>query len=159
MKNKIIQNKNNIFNIKRFENSKGLPLPCYATPLSAGIDLRAAIPKNNPVILKPSARTLVPSGFGISLPEGFEAQIRPRSGLAWKYGITVLNTPGTIDADYIGEIQIILVNLGENDFKIERGMRIAQCVISTYTPVIWRLCDSLESTSRGDGCFGSTGML
>lgn len=159
MKNKITQIKKNVFNIKRFENSKGLPLPSYATPLSAGMDLCAAIPKNKPVILKPSSRVLIPSGFGIALPEGYEAQIRPRSGIAWKYGLTVVNTPGTIDADYRGEIKIMLINLGDDDFKIERGMRIAQCVIAPYMSISWNLCKSLDDTDRGDGGFGSTGGI
>lgn len=159
MKNKTIQSKKAIFNIQRCSHSHGIQLPSYATPLSAGMDLYAAIPKNEPVVLAPSSRCLIPSGVCISLPEGYEAQIRPRSGIAWKYGVTVINSPGTIDADYRGEIKIALINLGKEDFTIKRGMRIAQIVISPYESISWNLCDSLEETDRGEGGFGSSGVV
>ncbi len=139
-----------------FPHGEGLPLPAYATSHSAGLDLPAAI--DAPMTLRPMERALVPCGFAMALPEGFEAQVRPRSGLAAKNGITVLNSPGTIDADYRGEVKVILVNLSAEPFTIERGMRIAQMVIapvvqSAFTPVA-----SLDETARGTGGFGSTGV-
>lgn len=132
-------------------------LPQYATALSAGIDLRANI--DTPILLKPMQRKLVPTGLYIALPEGFEAQIRPRSGLALKKGITLLNTPGTIDADYRGEIGVIVVNLSEEDFIIEDGERIAQMVIARYEKAEWEEVEVLGETERGDGGFGHTGTL
>lgn len=132
-------------------------LPQYATALSAGMDLRANI--DTPILLKPMQRKLVPTGLYIALPEGFEAQIRPRSGLALKKGITLLNTPGTIDADYRGEIGVIVVNLSEEDFIIEDGERIAQMVIARYEKAEWEEVDVLGETERGDGGFGHTGTL
>lgn len=132
-------------------------LPQYATALSAGMDLRANI--DTPILLKPMQRKLVPTGLYIALPEGFEAQIRPRSGLALKKGITLLNTPGTIDADYRGEIGVIVVNLSEEDFIIEDGERIAQMVIAHYEKVEWEEVEVLGETERGDGGFGHTGTL
>ena len=132
-------------------------LPQYATALSAGMDLRANI--DTPIILKPMQRKLVPTGLYIALPEGFEAQIRPRSGLALKKGITLLNTPGTIDADYRGEIGVIVVNLSEEDFIIEDGERIAQMVIARYEKAEWEEVEVLGETERGDGGFGHTGTL
>lgn len=132
-------------------------LPQYATALSAGMDLRANI--DTPILLKPMQRKLVPTGLYISLPEGFEAQIRPRSGLALKKGITLLNTPGTIDADYRGEIGVIVVNLSEEDFIIEDGERIAQMVIARYEKAEWEEVEVLGETERGDGGFGHTGTL
>lgn len=132
-------------------------LPQYATALSAGMDLRANIDTH--ILLKPMQRKLVPTGLYIALPEGFEAQIRPRSGLALKKGITLLNTPGTIDADYRGEIGVIVVNLSEEDFIIEDGERIAQMVIARYEKAEWEEVEVLGETERGDGGFGHTGTL
>ena len=132
-------------------------LPQYATALSAGMDLRANI--DTPILLKPMQRKLVPTGLYIALPERFEAQIRPRSGLALKKGITLLNTPGTIDADYRGEIGVIVVNLSEEDFIIEDGERIAQMVIARYEKAEWEEVEVLGETERGDGGFGHTGTL
>ena len=132
-------------------------LPQYATALSAGMDLRANI--DTPILLKPMQRKLVPTGLYIALPEGFEAQIRPRSGLALKKGITLLNTPGTIDADYRGEIGVIVINLSEEDFIIEDGERIAQMVIARYEKAEWEEVEVLGETERGDGGFGHSGTL
>ena len=136
-------------------NRSGRPVPAYATPLSAGMDLRAAL--EAPVTLRPLERTLVPTGLFIALPAGYEAQVRPRSGLAAKHGITVLNTPGTIDADYRGEIKVILVNLSDTPFEIVPGERIAQLVVARHERVEWEETDSLDETERGAGGFGSTG--
>lgn len=130
-------------------------LPQYGTPLSAGMDLRANI--DSPIVLHPMERIIVPTGLYIALPEGFEAQIRPRSGLAAKYGITVLNSPGTIDADYRGEIGVILVNLGKEPFTVNDGERICQMVIARHETVEWSLVESLDETERGEGGFGHTG--
>ena len=132
-------------------------LPAYSTPLSAGMDLRANL--NEPITLKPLERTLVPTGLFIELPQGYEAQVRPRSGLALKKGITVLNTPGTIDADYRGEIGVILINLSQEEFVIENGERICQMVIAAHETVKWDLVEMLEETERGAGGFGHTGKL
>ena len=142
--------------LKRLENANGLDLPSYATENSAGMDLLSA--NNEDITLKPGQRILVKTGLAIALPEGFEAQIRPRSGLALKNGITVLNTPGTIDADYRGEIGVILINLGEEVFTITRGMRIAQMVISHYKRAEFEVVTNLSETARGAGGFGSTGL-
>ena len=131
------------------------PLPKYETSGSAGMDLHANIPEQ--IVLKPMERSLVKTGLHIALPEGYEAQIRPRSGLAYKKGITVLNSPGTIDADYRGEIGVILVNLSEKNFIIEDGERIAQMVIATYEKATWKEVEELSETKRGEGGFGSTG--
>jgi len=131
------------------------PLPKYETSGSAGMDLHANIPEQ--IVLKPMERSLVKTGLHIALPEGYEAQIRPRSGLAYKKGITVLNSPGTIDADYRGEIGVILVNLSEKNFIIEDGERIAQMVIATYEKAAWKKVEVLSETKRGEGGFGSTG--
>ncbi len=141
--------------ITRLEHAKNLDLPAYATPQSAGMDLLAAV--SEPVIVKPTEIAIIPTGISIGLPEGFEAQIRPRSGLAAKFGITVLNTPGTIDADYRGEIKIILINHGTNDFIVERSMRIAQMVIAKYEHAILEEVQLLDDTARGVQGFGSTG--
>ena len=130
-------------------------LPAYSTALSAGMDLRANL--DSPVVLKPLERTLVPTGLFIELPVGFEAQIRPRSGLALKKGITVLNSPGTIDADYRGEIKVILVNLSNEEFVINHGERICQMVVSKHETVAWKPVEVLEETQRGAGGFGHTG--
>ena len=131
-------------------------LPKYQTELSAGMDLYANI--DEPITLKPLERTLVKTGLFISLPEGYEAQVRPRSGLAFKNGITVLNTPGTIDADYRGEIGVILVNLSSQDFTINDGDRIAQMVIAKHETAIWEEVENLDETNRGEGGFGSSGV-
>lgn len=136
-------------------HAKDLPLPAYATPQSAGMDLSAAV--DAPVTLAPGAHALIPTGLAIALPAGYEAQIRPRSGLAAKNAVTVLNTPGTIDADYRGEIKVILINHGREPFTIERGMRIAQMVIARYDQAQWNVVESLDETTRGAGGFGSTG--
>ena len=136
-------------------NRSGQPLPAYATDLSAGMDLRASL--ETAVTLGPLERALVPTGLFIALPAGFEAQVRPRSGLAAKHGITVLNTPGTIDADYRGEIKVILVNLSHTPFEILPGERIAQLVVARHERVEWEAVEVLDETARGAGGFGSTG--
>ncbi len=136
-------------------STRDIPLPNYATDHSAGMDICAAV--EGDFVLKAGETALVPSGFAIALPEGFEAQIRPRSGLAAKNQITVLNSPGTIDADYRGEVKVILTNLGKQDFVIKRGDRIAQMVVGPYTRVQWEEKDSLDETERGAGGFGHTG--
>ena len=137
------------------KNLKNVPLPIYGTEDSAGMDLTAAI--DTPIVLGSGKRVLVPTGIAIALPKGYEAQIRPRSGLALKNGITLVNSPGTIDADSRGEISIILINHGEEEFSIEPGMRIAQMVIASYQRIIWDEVDNLDITDRGNGGFGSTG--
>ena len=141
--------------IMRLPHGADLPLPEYATPDSAGVDLLAAVSED--VSLAPGERTLIPTGIALSLPRGYEAQIRPRSGLALKNGLTLLNTPGTIDADYRGEIGIILANLGQESFVVERGMRIAQMVVAPASQVSWNAVESLGDSERGAGGFGSTG--
>ncbi len=141
--------------LRRLPHGEGLPLPAYATELSAGVDLLAAVGAD--VVLQPGARALVPTGIAISLPTGTEAQVRPRSGLAFKHGITLLNSPGTIDADYRGEIGVILINLGKEPFIISRGSRIAQMVIAPCGQARWRIVEALPESARGDGGFGSTG--
>lgn len=133
-----------------------LPLPSYETEHAAGMDLRAAV--TDTLVLAPGQRELVPTGLRIALPEGYEAQIRPRSGLAYKYGISLLNSPGTIDADYRGEIRVIMANLGQEPFTIRRGDRIAQMVIAPVTRVTWVPCATLDETARGEGGFGHTGV-
>ena len=143
-------------NIKRLEHGKDLSLPTYATAHSAGIDLLAAMSED--VIIKAGAVSIIPTAIAIALEVGYEAQIRPRSGLAAKYGVTVLNSPGTIDADYRGEIKVILINHGREDFVVKRAMRIAQMVISKHEHVILKEVDNLEKTDRGEGGFGSTGL-
>jgi dUTP pyrophosphatase len=136
---------------------EGLALPAYETALSAGMDLRAAVPDAEPLTLAPGARALVPTGLTMALPANFEAQIRPRSGLALKHGLTCLNTPGTIDADYRGEVKVLLINLGQEPFVIKRGERIAQMVIAPVTQGAWDVVAELSETKRGAGGFGSTG--
>jgi dUTP pyrophosphatase len=142
--------------VKTLPHAEGLPLPAYATEHAAGMDLCAAVTAD--LTIKPGARALVPTGLCIALPEGYEAQVRPRSGLALKSGLTVLNSPGTIDADYRGEVQVILANLGDADFVITRGMRIAQMVVAAYSRVGWQPAAELPETARGAGGFGSTGV-
>lgn len=143
--------------IKRLHHASDLAVPHYATDHSAGMDLRAAVPADEPVVLEPGARALVPTGLQIALPTGFEGQVRPRSGLAVRHGISVLNSPGTIDADYRGEVKVILVNLGSEPFTIERGERIAQLVVAAHATVEWDETDDLAKTVRGQGGFGHTG--
>lgn len=143
--------------VEKLPHGMDLPLPMYGTPASSGVDLMAAI--EAPITLQPGERTIVPTGIKMAMQHGLEAQIRSRSGLAAKHGIGVLNAPGTIDSDYRGEIKVILINWGQEDFVIERGMRIAQMVFAHYTPVNWHQVVSLDSdTERGAGGFGSTGM-
>ena len=141
--------------LHRLANSAGLPLPSYATRDSVGTDLMAAIDK--PILLEPGDRVLVPTGIALGIPKGFEAQVRPRSGLAFKHGITGLNSPGTIDSDYRGEISVILINHGTEPFRIERGMRIAQLVVAPVVHAVWNELEVLEQTERGTKGFGSTG--
>ena len=141
--------------IKKLENAKDLPLPTYMTEQSAGMDIYAAVESD--IVIMPGERAIIPTGIAIALPPGFEAQIRPRSGLAMKYGIGILNSPGTIDADYRGEIKIILINLGDKPFKIKRGDRIAQMVINKIVYGKIHVVDELPSSSRGEGGFGHTG--
>jgi len=142
--------------LQRLANLNGLGLPEYATNLSAGTDLVAAI--EAPVSLQPGARALIPTGLALAIPPGYEAQVRPRSGLALKHGVTVLNSPGTIDADYRGEIGIILINHGQEAFTVERGMRIAQLVIARVVTADWIAADDLPTSARAGGGFGSTGL-
>lgn len=137
-------------------NKSHHPLPYYGTPGAAGMDIRAFLPEG-PVTLRPLQRALIPTGLYMQLPQGYECQIRPRSGLALNYGISIVNAPGTVDADYRGEIGIILINLGENDFSVNDGDRIAQMVITTYTHVSWEPVKELDRTIREDGAFGHTG--
>ena len=141
--------------VTRLPHNADLPLPAYETAQSAGMDLAAAI--EEPVTLAPGSRVMVPTGLAIALPDGYEAQVRPRSGLAARNGVTVLNTPGTIDADYRGEVKVILINLGDETFEIERGMRIAQMVVSPVTQAAFSEAAELPETARGTGGFGSTG--
>jgi dUTP pyrophosphatase len=148
---------NPIVPITRFPHAAGLPLPAYETAQAAGMDLRAAVPDDEPLVLRPGSRLAVPTGLAFALPPGFEGQVRPRSGLAFKHGVTCLNTPGTIDADYRGEVKVILINLGEEDFVIRRGERIAQLVIAPVVQAAWAEVESLDETVRGVGGFGSTG--
>lgn len=148
------QNKLNVA-LMALDHAQDLPLPSYATAQSAGMDLCAAV--DTPMTIEPGNRALVPTGLAIALPPGYEAQVRPRSGLALKHGVTVLNTPGTIDADYRGEIKVILANLGSEPFIVERGMRIAQMVVAAHMAVDWSVSESLDDTDRGSGGFGSTG--
>jgi dUTP pyrophosphatase len=143
--------------IVRLPHGADLPLPAYQSAQAAGLDLMAAVPADAPVVLAPGARALVPTGVAIALPAGTEAQVRPRSGLAARHGVTVLNSPGTIDADYRGELQVILVNLGADSFAIDRGMRIAQLVIAPVVKAGLREVRALDLTPRGNTGFGSTG--
>jgi dUTP pyrophosphatase len=136
-------------------NRSPYPLPDYATPGSAGLDLRAHLPESK--VLQPGERVLIPTGLSLALPDGFEAQVRPRSGLALKHGITVLNSPGTVDADYRGDVGVILINLGAEPFTIEPGDRVAQLVIAAYAQVEWTSVEVLPETERGAGGFGHTG--
>lgn len=145
-----------VVSFKKLEHAKELPLPSYESAYAAGMDLRAAL--QEPFELKPARRALIPTGLKMALPEGYEAQIRPRSGLAYRNGITMLNTPGTIDADYRGEVKVLAVNLGQEPFTIEHGDRIAQMVISPVVQGDVKEVDELPETERGSGGFGSTGV-
>jgi dUTP pyrophosphatase len=143
--------------IRQLPHGEGLALPAYQSAHAAGLDLLAAVPEGSPLILTPGAYALVPTGLTIALPPGYEAQVRPRSGLAAKHGVTVLNAPGTVDADYRGEIGVLLINHGAKPFPIQRGERIAQMVIASVVRVELVSAASLSATERGDGGFGSTG--
>ena len=136
---------------------EGLDLPAYETIGSAGMDVRAAVSQEEPILLQAGERAMIPTGLSVAIPQGYEIQVRPRSGLAAKHGLTCLNTPGTIDSDYRGEIKVILVNLGQDAFTIQRGERIAQLVLAPVTRLAWQAVDSLDETERGAGGFGSTG--
>jgi dUTP pyrophosphatase len=142
----------------RLENGAGLPLPRAQSALAAGLDLPAAVPEDAPLTLQPGERALVPTGFAMALPPGYEGQVRPRSGLAVKHGVTVLNAPGTIDADYRGEVRVPIINLGAEPFTIVRAMRIAQLVIAPVVAATTVEVDALDDTERGAGGFGSTGL-
>ncbi len=144
--------------VKPLDHFKGLELPRYETPGSAGMDLRAAVPEDAPVTLQPGEWQLIPTGISMALPSGYEAQIRPRSGLAAKKGISCVNTPGTVDSDYRGELRVNLINHGKEPFVIQRGERIAQMVIAPVIQAVWDEVDSLDETERGTGGFGSTGV-
>ncbi len=146
-----------ILRLQRLPHAEGLALPAYETTGSAGMDLRAAVPDDAPVTLEPGARALVPTGLKIALETGWEAQVRPRSGLALKHGITCLNSPGTIDSDYRGEVGVILINHGAEPFVIRRGERIAQMVIAAHAQAVVEEVETLDETVRGAGGFGSTG--
>ena len=141
--------------VARLPHAEGLPLPSYATEGAAGMDLLAAV--TAPLVILPGGRALVPTGLRIALPAGYEMQVRPRSGLALKHGITMPNTPGTVDEDYRGELQVIILNAGTEPFTIERGMRIAQAVVAPVTRASWRETEALPESRRGSGGFGSTG--
>lgn len=137
-------------------NRSGQQLPAYETPSAAGMDVRAAL--DQPITLQPLQRALIPTGLRIQLPQGYECQMRPRSGLALRHGITLVNTPGTVDADYRGEIGVILINLSDTPFTVNNGERICQMVIKQYTHVTWEEVDRIDHTERGDGAFGHTGL-
>lgn len=144
--------------IQQLENFGDLQMPTYETDLAAGVDLRAAIDADTPLVLAPGQRALVATGFAMALPPGYEAQIRPRSGLAYKHGITVVNSPGTIDADYRGEVKILLINHGTDNFTVNRGERIAQMVVAPVTQAKFEVVKTLSETARGAGGYGSTGV-
>jgi dUTP pyrophosphatase len=145
--------------VQRLPTASGLPLPASASPGSAGLDLRAALPEDTgEIVLRPGERALIPTGLVLEIPQGWEGQVRPRSGLALRHGIGILNSPGTIDSDYRGEVGVILINLGESPFPVRRGDRIAQLVFARVEPIEWEESDSLVETGRGAGGFGSTGV-
>ena len=143
--------------LRRLPHAEGLPLPAYETEGAAGMDLRAAVPQDAPVTLAPGERRMIPTGLTMAIPEGYEVQVRPRSGLAARHGLTCLNTPGTVDSDYRGEVQVILINLGQESFVVKRGERIAQMVVAPVTRGVFQAVDALPETARGEGGFGSTG--
>ncbi|MFG1213609.1 dUTP diphosphatase [Xanthobacter flavus] len=144
--------------IQRLPHAAGLPLPAYATPGAAGMDLACALPADAPLLLAPGERAAIPTGFAIALPDGYEAQVRPRSGLAKNHGVTVLNAPGTVDCDYRGEIAVLLVNHGRETLEISRGMRIAQLIVAPVVQIMLEEIGELSETARGSGGFGSTGL-
>ncbi len=146
-----------IVSVRLLPHFEGLDLPAYETLGAAGMDVRAAVPEGEPVVLAPGQRAMVPTGLSVDIPEGYEIQIRPRSGLAAKHGLTCLNAPGTIDSDYRGELKVILINHGAEAFTIARGERIGQMVLAPVTRIVWAEVDSLPDTARGAGGFGSTG--
>jgi dUTP pyrophosphatase len=146
-----------VVRFRRLADNPDLPLPTYATAGAAGFDIRACVPEGEPVVLQPGARALVPTGFAVAVPHGYEMQVRPRSGLAVKHGLTVLNSPGTVDADYRGPVAVPLINLGQDAFTIRRGERIAQAVIAAAPQVRLAEVAELDETERGQGGFGSTG--
>jgi dUTP pyrophosphatase len=154
---KLVDDKSPVIGIVRLPHGDGLPLPSYETAGSAGMDVRAAVAEDRPLVIVPGKRALVPTGLVLEIPDGFEAQIRPRSGLALKHGITCLNTPGTIDSDYRGEVKVLLVNLGDEDFEVTRGARIAQIVFAAVAQALVQERSLTGSTGRGSGGFGSTG--
>jgi dUTP pyrophosphatase len=143
--------------VQRLPHGAGLPLPVQKSTLAAGADLAAAVPEGETMTVPPGGRALVPTGFALAIPPGYEGQVRPRSGLAAEHGVTVLNAPGTIDADYRGEVKVILVNHGDRPFPITRGMRIAQLVVAAVAPLVFTEAEALPATSRGASGFGSTG--
>jgi dUTP pyrophosphatase len=143
--------------ISRLPHAEGLPLPAYETEHAAGMDLRAAVPEDEPFTLRPGDRHAVPTGLAMAIPPGFEGQVRPRSGLALRSGVTCLNSPGTVDADYRGEVKVMLINLGPEDFIVRRGDRVAQLLIAPVSQATWREVEKLDATDRGEGGFGSTG--
>jgi dUTP pyrophosphatase len=147
-----------VIGLVRLPHGEGLPLPSYETEGAAGMDIRAAVPEGKPVVLKLGNRALIPTGFVFEIPPGYEVQVRPRSGLAFKYGVTCLNTPGTIDSDYRGEVQVLLINLGEEKFVVERGMRIAQLIVAPVVQAVVEERALAGMTERGAGGFGSTGL-
>ncbi len=143
--------------VRPLPHFEGLDLPAYETIGSAGMDIRAAVSQEDPILLQAGERAMIPTGLSVAIPQGYEIQVRPRSGLAARHGLTCLNTPGTIDSDYRGEIKVILVNLGQDAFTIQRGERIAQLVLAPVTQLAWEEVDALDETDRGAGGFGSTG--
>ena len=147
-----------VVRFRRLDGNADLPIPAYATAGAAGFDLRAAVPGDAPLFLLPGCHELVPTGFACAVPHGYEMQVRPRSGLALKHGVTVANTPGTVDSDYRGPIMVILINLGREPFKVSRGDRIAQAVVAPAPQLTLTEVDSLDATVRGEGGFGSTGV-
>ena len=148
---------NPVIAVKGLPHGAGLPLPAYETSHAAGMDLRAAVPEDAPLTLRPGDRHAVPTGLAMAIPPGFEGQVRPRSGLAFRNGVTCLNSPGTVDADYRGEVKVILINHGAETFTVRRGDRIAQLVIAPVVQASWRVTETLDETARGEGGFGSTG--
>jgi dUTP pyrophosphatase len=146
-----------VVRVKRLPHGAGLPLPSYQSAHAAGLDVVAGVPRAAPVALEPGARALIPTGFALELPVGYEAQFRPRSGLALKYGVTLLNSPGTIDADYRGELMVIMINHGDEPFVVQRGDRIAQLIVAPVSRVEITEVEELGATARGQGGFGSTG--
>ena len=144
--------------VQRLAHAADLPLPAYASEGAAGLDLRAATPDGETLEIAPGERNMVPTGIAIALPPGYEAQVRPRSGLARRHGVTCLNSPGTVDSDYRGEIAVILVNLGTEPFTVSRGDRIAQLVVAPVSRAVWRPVEDLDATVRGSGGFGSSGV-